>query len=234
MTERVGASPRPWPSWLIAWLTASALAGLTGRLVPWHLDDRLRCVAAYEATVGPLGGERWVAGAVGSTSVPAGLDPWGRPFRLVQRQVGVGDAGVLRYALSAGPDGVVAQIGVASDDVVVPGPGHPVVQAARGLPSFLVLVVTQLVVCAWAVWTWSPRWPAISVLVATATTVAAGLGATGLLEHGFDLAPPTTLVAGDGTVHVSSAFAGLVGALLVLLARRHHDRERSTGAGDRG
>lgn len=207
----------------MAWLVASALAALAAWLLPWRLDDRLRCVAAYEATVGPLGEEERLLGERSSWST--GVDPWGRPFQLFRVRF-TADSTLhgtsFACAFSPGPDGQ-PQLGQ-GDDLVLPRTRDDLaLQCARAAPLLAVKLVTGLLFAAWCVWSFSPLWPRAALLIAPLLVGLIGSILAMFLSLGFQIAPPTTPLLGPHAVFASSWFAGLVATLLLAQARARRD-----------
>lgn len=204
------------------WLAAGFLAFLAGvgaGLLPSRLDPRLRCVAAYEATVG-----LWDPARV-PRAAALGRDPWGRPF--VPQHSDVWRCACMHVATpvwSLGPDGVPS-----GDDVPLPWPDSTCVQLGQALPVLLGAIGLGLWAAAWAVWTTTGSRARVPVLlVVTCLTSVVGGGLVLRVFEALGLEPPRTPVAGPLAPFLSCWGAALLGAVAVARARSQRDRARGS------
>lgn len=213
-----GSRDRALQLLLLGAFAVTLLTGLLGSL-PWWLDPRLRCVRAYEASVGPRRYQPERAGDLGT-------DPWGRPFRATlsgRLQGGFGRLD-LYSVTSAGPDGLHAT----GDDVAVPGDESGLVRFARSFRNELRIL--GLLTCCLGLFAWSlvaahrPRWLRVAAAVILPLPAAAWTGQ--LVLRGlaaWDQGGATTPVAGSWAPHVTAYAAGVVGAALLAQLRARRD-----------
>lgn len=212
MTAWGAGQQRAVQAFVLGLFAVSLGTALLGML-PWWLDPRLRCVRAYEASVGPRAYQPQRAGDLGT-------DPWGRPFRAAHiGRLGGTTWGFDLYKVdSAGPDGAWAT----ADDLPVPEDGAALVTFARAFRLELRLLALLAYVLAWLGWACvahdRPRWLRTAAFALLPLPVAFWAGQ--LVRRGFAAGwqvEAATPVAGAWAPHVSAYVAGLL--FLALLAQ---------------